>query len=83
MLAATLCIAIPMCYVIIGGMRSSLISDTVQAVLALVLLVATLGKIGFELSDNQPLQDYLMSCTPGGADLFEHPGYANWNKVKC
>ena len=61
-MAATLSVVIPMAYVMLGGMRSSLVSDSIQAGLAIILLLGTLGKIGNELRTNDTLREYLASC---------------------
>ena len=44
-LAVVLSMSIPMIYVSLGGLRSSLVSDAIQAILALVLLVVVIGII--------------------------------------
>jgi Na+/proline symporter len=63
-------VAIPLIYVMMGGMRSSLISDGIQAVMAMILLFGCLIAIGSELNNNEVLNTFLKSCSWGGMDRF-------------
>ena len=69
-MGGTISVMIPLIYVAMGGMRSSLISDAVQAIMAMILLFGCLIKIGTELHTNTTLNAFLRSCSWGGVDVF-------------
>lgn len=56
--AAILSTALPLAYTFAGGMRSSLISDSGQAVLAVILLTAVLASIQSERMSNDNLKNW-------------------------
>ena len=51
-LAAIFSVVIPVSYVILGGLRSSLVTDLGQAVLAVILLIVLMSVILHELNSN-------------------------------
>lgn len=59
--AAILSTVLPLIYVFGGGMRSSLISDSAQAAVAIVFLVVVLAAIQAERSRNDDLRDFASS----------------------
>ena len=59
--AAVLSTALPLFYVFCGGMRSSLLSDSAQALLAVVFLVVVLVAIQHERSQNGDLRAFAKS----------------------
>jgi len=69
-MGGTISVVIPLIYVMMGGMRSSLISDCIQALMAMILLFGCLIKIGDELHNNATLNTFLRSCAWGGMDRF-------------
>lgn len=72
-LAVVLSVSIPMIYVSLGGLRSSLVSDAIQAILALVLLVVVIGiivpKARSNLATWNPKPGREVFSLEGGIDL--------------
>mmetsp|Transcript_24854 Transcript_24854/g.29343 ORF Transcript_24854/g.29343 Transcript_24854/m.29343 type:complete len:754 (+) Transcript_24854:47-2308(+) len=58
-LAAWISMAIPASYTLLGGMRASLYSDALQALLMCALLLLTYFQITSDISNNKELQTYL------------------------
>lgn len=58
-LAAWVSMGIPAAYTLIGGMRASLYSDALQAILMCVLLIMTYIRINQDINDNDQLQTFL------------------------
>ncbi|KAJ8600583.1 hypothetical protein CTAYLR_008171 [Chrysophaeum taylorii] len=69
--AAILSTALPLVYVFAGGMRSSLISDTAQAAVAIVFLVVVLAAIQAERSRNSNLRSWAKSQSRWSMFEFE------------
>jgi Na+/proline symporter len=67
-IAALLSTFIPFVYVSLGGLRSSLISDVIQALLAVILLVTVLGVIGKQVNE---LSDECEVAGRGDCNLFQ------------
>ena len=59
--AAVISTVLPLTYVFCGGMRSSLLSDSAQAILAVVTLVVVLVAIQFERARNADLRHFAKS----------------------
>lgn len=55
--AAIISASVPATYVFMGGMRASLVSDVLQAALALIFLFVILGRIGHEMGSATPSED--------------------------
>ena len=76
--AAVLSSVIPLVYVLMGGMRSSLLSDAFQALVAILFLVVVLGMIGSDHGGDEQLKAFARSRTDGSASLFEwNPALGN------
>ncbi|EGB09061.1 hypothetical protein AURANDRAFT_63673 [Aureococcus anophagefferens] len=67
--AAIIATALPLCYVFAGGMRSSLLSDSAQAFLAVVTLAVVLVAIQYERASNDDLRKFAKSYSHWG--LFQ------------
>jgi len=74
-LAAWVSMAIPALYTLIGGMRASLYSDALQAVLMCVLLAMTYYTIASQIHSNEALKTY-------AKDYHESDSLWSYNPVK-
>ena len=70
--AVVLSSAVPLSYVLMGGMRSSLTSDVAQALLSIVFLVVVLGVIGTRY--NEAIESGAANGTAGSVFSYEPPG---------
>ena len=70
--AVALSSAVPLSYVLMGGMRSSLTSDVAQALLSIVFLVVVLGVIGTRY--NEAIESGAANGTAGSVFSYEPPG---------
>ena len=72
--AASISVAVPAVYITIGGLRSSLLSDTIQAGLAVVLLVVVLAVVlptaAAPVGSWNPVAGRAMWSLEGGLDLL-------------
>lgn len=78
-LAAIISTVIPFIYVFLGGLRSSLRSDALQAVLAILLLIVVLSVIGGDVSD---LKDACEAQNRDGCGILSwdpKPGVSSWS----
>ena len=58
-MSAIISTAIPLVYVFMGGLKSSLYSDVLQAVTFILGLVVVLGVIAVKHNENEPLKAFL------------------------
>jgi Na+/proline symporter len=80
-LAAWVSMGIPAAYTLIGGMRASLYSDALQAVLMCVLLAMTYFRITSDINDNTDLKTYLKDNHNSDSLWFYNPvkGREKWS----